>query len=179
MKTLISIFALICSVSFAGMVNLSTQSQTIPQKLGSVDNPNHATLIANGWREMPELPAVSNGFERSSVTWVEGDGTNAIPQYTDTLIADRLAAEAAADLKANGTRYHLQNEYLTLCDQLTGGTNHVKLGFADLEAIVKGLMASDPNTAVALSLQLLTLNAALVREGGLQWWDGCLWTPGL
>jgi hypothetical protein len=105
MKTLLAILVLIssASVSLAGMVNLSTQSQTIPAKLGNVDNPNRATLLANGWRDMPELPAVANGYERGGVTWIEGDGTNAKAVYTDTLIADRLAAEAAAEATRKAT----------------------------------------------------------------------------
>lgn len=109
------------------------------------------------------------------VSWP--DGCPQLPDGWDTqegLIAIE-AANATADLASNGTRYALQNQYLALCDQLTGGTNHVKLGFAELQAIIENLMASDPNTAVAFSLQLLTLNAALVREGGINWWDNCEW----
>ena len=121
------------------------------------------------------FPALPEGHTLTSARWVDDDGTNGKWVIETRPTAEITAEQYAADLAANGTRYALQNQYLALCDQLTGGTNHVKLGFSDLEAIVKGLMATDPNTAVALSLQLLTLNAALVREGGVQWWDNCEW----
>ena len=90
-----------------------------------------------------------------------------------------IQAEAqAADLATNGTRYALQNQYMALCGQLTGQAP-CKLGFAELQAIVEDMMATDPNTAMGLSVRLLTLNAALVREGGVQWWDNCVFTEGI
>ena len=69
----------------------------------------------------------------------------------------------------------LQNKYLSMCDQLTGSTNHIKLGFTQLEQIVEGIAATNASTSTMLSLRLLTLNAALVREGGVNWWDNCEW----
>lgn len=160
------------------LIEISTQSREVPTRLPGVDNPNETTLLANGrrWADDATIPALADGYTRSAIRWEDsGDGVNAVAVYQDRANAEITAEQYAADLAANGTRYALQNQYLALCDQLAGGTNHVKLGFADLEAIVKGLMATDPNTAVALSLQLLTLNAALVREGGVQWWDNCEW----
>jgi hypothetical protein len=41
------------------------------------------------------------------------------------------------------------------------------------------MQSTNPEMAMGLALQLLTLDAALKREGGLQWWDQCVWTEGL
>lgn len=146
-----------------------------PNPLDGIYNPPDALKYAAGYRIVPPLPEVPDGFTETSCVLGDGDGVTGAWIQTVRPTADIEAEAQAADLAANGTRYALQNQYLALCDQLTGGTNHVKLGFSDLEAIVKGLMATDPNTAVALSLQLLTLNAALVREGGVKWWDNVEW----
>jgi hypothetical protein len=61
-----------------------------------------------------------------------------------------------------------ENQYLGICQQL-GGVG--KLGFDELQAKITALMAQDKDTAVMLTLQLLTLDAAGKREGGLKWWD--------
>ena len=146
-----------------------------PNPLNGVYNPTDEMKYAAGYRIVPPLPEVPDGFTETSCVLGDGDGVTGAWIQTVRPTADITEEERQADLALNGVRYTLQNQYLTLCDQLTGGTNHVKLGFAELEAIVKGMMATDPNTAVALSLQLLTLNAALVREGGINWWDNCEW----
>lgn len=156
------------------MINIYTQSTIIPNRIGNVDNPNAETLAAHGWRVMPPEPPIDAGYTRISITAIEGDGINGQWQVVDRLKSEIEAEAAQADLAANGTRYSLQNEYMTMCGQLTGQAP-CKLGFAELQAIIEGMMATDPNTAVALSLKLLTLNAALVREGGLKWWDACEW----
>ena len=150
-----------------------------PNPLNGVYNPPDDMKSAEGYRIMPEPPMVQDGYTRLSIVAVEDDGVLGQWECVDRLTADIEAERKAADLATNGTLYALQNQYLTLCDQLTGQATHEKLGFAYLETIIKSIMATDPNTAVALSLQLLTLNAALVREGGLQWWDSCNWTEGL
>jgi len=102
---------------------------------------------------------------------VDGDE---IREATNEELAPYIAERDQADLAQNGTRYALQNQYMTICGQLTGQAP-CKLGFGELQAVIEELMVNDPNTAVALSLKLLTLNAALVREGGVQWWDRCEW----
>lgn len=120
-----------------------------------------------------KLPAVSDGMERT-ITAIDYEAGTAT--YVDTPITDRLAREHAADLAANGERYALQNKYLSMCDMLTGRTDHQKLGFAELQAAIEGMKATNPLGAMSLAVELLTLNAALVRAGGVQWWDNCEWT---
>ena len=137
-----------------------------------------AAKLADGYRFMPEPPIPQDGYTRVSMTPVEGDGTNGAWEVVDRPTADIQAEAQAADLAANGTRYALQNQYMALCGQLTGQAP-CKLGFAELQGIVEGMMATDPTTAMGLAVRLLTLDAALKREGGLQWWDNCEWTPGL
>ena len=175
MKTfIITIFA--ASLAFGGMIHLPDQATVIPARIGNIDNPNRDTLLANGWRDMAALPPTNSLYERGPVTWIEGDGTNAAPVYTDTLIADRLAAEAAQAVTNEINRQLdkplqlkiYENQYLGICQQL-GGVG--KLGFDELQARIAALLAQDKDTAVMLTLQLLTLDAAGKREGGLKWWD--------
>jgi hypothetical protein len=69
----------------------------------------------------------------------------------------------------------VENRFLGMCDELTGGTNHVKLGFAELQGIIE--LIPDTNAVVMVTLQLLSIDAQAKREGGLLWWDGCAWHP--
>jgi len=69
----------------------------------------------------------------------------------------------------------VDNKFLSMCDILTGGTNHAKLGFAELGVIIEGM--TNQNEMVMVTLQLLTIDAQAKREGGLLWWDDCAWHP--
>jgi hypothetical protein len=114
---------------------------------------------------------------RVSIRLVEGDGRTGAWQVVDRLASEIEAEAAAAQAQAETDRQAAKSDalkqtetaYLTVCQQLTG--SRAKLGFAELEAIIGQLMATDKETAVALTLKLLTLDAAGKREGGLQWWD--------
>ena len=145
-----------------------------PNPLLGIYNPPDELKYSEGYRVMPEQPAVPDGYSRLSIVPADLDGINGQWIVDDKPTSLLVEQATEADLIANGTRYALQNQYMTLCGQLTG-QNPVKLGFAELQGIIEGMMATDPNTAVALSLKLLTLDAALKREGGLQWWDNCEW----
>jgi hypothetical protein len=159
------------------MRHLDTQSTEIPAQIGNVVSPNEETLIGLGWRYEPAIPPVAEGYVRQSIRLVEGDGVTGAWEVVDRLQSELDAEEAAAQAQAETDRQaaksdalkHAESDYLTICQQLTG--SRAKLGFAELEAIVSGLMATDPNTAVALTLRLLTIDAAGKREGGLRWWD--------
>jgi hypothetical protein len=143
-----------------------------------------------------ELGRVFNGVQLVNVTYHQFDENDfqgrileePIPQtpaLIDGVVVDagdeiRQALEAeqkAQELAINGERWAYENEYLTMCDQLTGGTSKTKLGFAELQTIITAMQATDPQTAMVLALKLLTLNAALVRTGGVMWWDDCKWHP--
>lgn len=144
-----------------------------PNPLDGIYNPPDALKFGCGYRIDPGQPALAEGMTRVSAKFVDDDGERGKWIVTDRPTTEIEAEATAADLAANGTRYALQNQYLTLCDQLTGGTAHVKLGFAELQAIIAEM--PDKQTAMVVALQLLTLDAALKREGGLQWWDNCEW----
>ena len=145
-----------------------------PNPLDGIYNPPDALKFGCGYRIDPGQPELAEGMTRLAAVFVDDDGERGKWEVTDRPTAEIEAEAQAADLAANGTRYALQNQYMALCGQLTGQAP-CKLGFAELQAIVEGMMATDPTTAMGLSVRLLTLNAALVREGGVQWWDNCEW----
>lgn len=88
--------ALTATLAMAGYQNIITGAKGLPERLGNTEHPTFEQCIPAGWRIEPTLPPVADGYERLAVTYIEGDGTNAVAVYQDTLIADRLAAEAAA-----------------------------------------------------------------------------------
>jgi hypothetical protein len=67
----------------------------------------------------------------------------------------------------------VENKFLYMCDQLTGSTSHAKLGFDELQAILDQI--TDPNVKVMAALNLLAIDSEAKREGGLKWWDDCVW----
>lgn len=93
-------------------------------------------------------------------------------------IKARIAQDVdRADANATITnRWAYENSYLSMCDQISGQTNHVKLSFLDLTTALNALQATNPMLAISTSLQLLTLDAALKRFD-IKWWDTCTWHP--
>jgi hypothetical protein len=67
----------------------------------------------------------------------------------------------------------VENKFLLLCDQLTGGQDKTKLGFDTLQMATEQIQ--DVSTKIMVSLQLLAIDAEAKREGGLLWWDDCNW----
>lgn len=82
------------------MVNINTQSQNAPTRIGDTYPAPVEMLRENGWRDMPALPEIASGYERSAISYVEGDGVTATAVYSDTWIQTRLDAEAAAQAAA-------------------------------------------------------------------------------
>ena len=170
-------------------ININTQETTLPSRVDSTFNvtwENSSDLLKSiGWRIRPDLPAIAEGYERLSVIYVDGYEDTATAVYTDTLIQDRLDREAAERAAAEIQRQldkplelkHVENDFLSVCEQLTG--SKAKLGFADLETIIANLMVTDPTTATMLTLKLLTINSAGVRTGGIMWWDDVIWHDSL
>ena len=80
------------------MVCLNTQAIVVYDFTPSPWNQiNIVTLQAQGWRDLPPTPPpVADGFQRSAITYIEGDGITAQAHYTDMIIADIQAAEEAA-----------------------------------------------------------------------------------
>jgi len=69
-----------------------------------------------------------------------------------------------------------ENAFLSMCDQISGGTSHIKLGFAALEQLILQLPSEQQ---ILVSVRLLAIDAELKREGGNLWWDDCAWHPEL
>jgi len=113
-------------------------------------------------------------------TYIETWGySNAIPTLAQCPSALDAAIWAEADRQARKplALRSLENNFLQLCDALTSGHSHARLGFDELEIVVVQIL--DVNRRVQLSLQLLALDARGKREGGLTWWDDCVWHPEL
>jgi len=84
------------------------------------------------------------------------------------------AAEAARQAAKPAALKNAENNFLSLCDLLTAATNHTKLGFGELNTIISTLPMEQQLTA---GVKLLAVDAEAKREGGLQWWDDCVWHP--
>lgn len=162
-------------------ININNQSTKVPKNLGGTFNvtPQNSwdALHALGWRwaEFPPEPAA--GYERlTGVTYIQdpNDTDKAIPQYTDTLIQDRLDQEAAEDLVANAEQYTYQNVFLLICDALSGNTDHSKLSLDQLTGLLLPLRTSDPADYGVKRDALSLVNSKLIRFNTL-WWDSCEW----
>jgi hypothetical protein len=79
--------------------NIVTQGSVETLSMHGVANPTLDMLLPQGWRIQVDPPAPAAGYERlSGIVWIQdpAEPTHAVAQYTDTLIADRLAQEAIA-----------------------------------------------------------------------------------
>ena len=92
-------------------------------------------------------------------------------------------AKAAADEASRKARQEskpivlktVENNFLLICDAVTGTTTHTKLGFAELQQI--GSLITDPVAKTELTLNLLSIDAQAKTEGGMEWWNDCEWHP--
>ncbi len=168
MKTLIALFSLIAASLNAGVIFYSPDGQI--QRVCKTD----AELSQYG---QPEGTAVIEFAETSTnlIRLIDADW-NGLSVSNGVLLSHGIVvpyitkaqAEAIRQLEKPLQLKIYENQYLGICQQL-GGTG--KLGFDELQAKITALMAQDKDTAVMLTLQLLTLDAAGKREGGLKWWD--------
>jgi hypothetical protein len=88
--------------------------------------------------------------------------------------SDNLAAhqKAVAD---KPERFVLENQYILLCDYLSGGTNHAVLGMANLQQYLIDISTTEPQKEIVLFQYLVALQVELQRVGGMLWWDSCKW----
>lgn len=97
----------------------------------------------------------------------------------DAQDADEAARQAAKSIELKTA----ENNFLNICDGLSGGTNHVRLGFAELEVYINAIQQWDARTDT--TVKLLAVNSELQRtseveqnvSSGLLWWDDCVWHP--
>ncbi len=167
-------------------INLATQRRTIPNEIEGTFNPaaNPSLMYAHGWRLASEPDAPAEGYERlGAVTYIQdpNDAERAVAVYTDTLVQDRLDAEAAvqtaaqaAAFAANTERFTYQNAYLMLCDQLRGNQSHERMGFPQIATALAILKGTDAAAYETLRDGFSFLNQALLRIDN-RWWDECVW----
>jgi hypothetical protein len=89
-------------------VNINTQALTekLPSWIAATQtsNPTLDMCAKDGWRKCADVPKVKEGYERlAPVKWKQSatEPMLADPVVTDTLIADRIAAEAKAKADAD------------------------------------------------------------------------------
>lgn len=77
------------------MINTNTQSTDLPASIDGTYPPTPDQLRAAGWRDMPPVPPIADGYTRLSIRAVEGDGING--QWE---VVDRLTSEIEAESRA-------------------------------------------------------------------------------
>lgn len=160
-------------------VNLATGVIGIPARIDNITNPQFAPefLLSKGYRQADPPAAPAPGYERlAAVSWVQDPQApaRAVPEYHDTLIADREAREYAQDLTNNFSRYVYQNTFLLMCDSLKGQDTHEKLTMDELTMLALVLRKTDKTKYENTRDGLTTINAALIRYD-VGWWDNCSW----
>ena len=117
----------------------------------------------------------------SDCRWIP---TDLLPRKATQAELDEVAtAIAQAQILAETTRQEaksdslkaVENNFLALCDSLTGTTAHTKLSFAEINAI--GTSMPDQTQMVGIAIQLLSIDAEAKTIGGLSWWYDCAWHP--
>lgn len=87
--------------------------------------------------------------------------------------AEELASE---DVTANLGIYAYQNAFLMLCDNVRGDSSHVKLPFETLPGLLKAIRkGGDKSRFEDLRDSFNTINQALIKKAGVNWWDSCVW----
>lgn len=98
--------------------------------------------------------------------------------WVEMTAEEKAAVDAAEEVARQAAKptvlKNAENNFLSLCDLLTASTNHAKLGFAEINALIELLPQEQQ---VIIGLKLLAVDAEAKREGGLKWWDDCSWHP--
>ena len=106
-----------------------------------------------------------NGTALEAMTQAERDARDAYD------VAQAEAAELARQAAKNDTLKGIENEFISLCQQLGFAG---KAGFDELEAVL--LEMADRDQARDISLKLLSIDAAGKRYDA-RWFDDCVWHP--
>lgn len=173
-------------------VNINNQSKSVPKKIGSSFNvtPENSweLLHSLGWRRSTTPIEPLEGYERlDPVIYIQdtNDVDRAVATYTDTLIQDRLDAQAAelaqriaeqqtADLANNAELYTYQNAFLLVCDTLRGDATHTKMSFEDITVALLTIKATNKDQYETLRDALNLINSKLILKN-ISWWDTCVW----
>jgi len=168
--------------------NLTSQTEVaaLPHVLGATINPNWDQLKAAGYRQLTSEDSPSAGCRVTVWRYDDVDGETARKvKVTEVNIAEEAAAAEAARIAAEAARQAgksleqktAENSFLSMCDTLTGTTNHVKVGFNELNSMVQSI--TNQTQVITVALQLLAINSECQRTGGLAWWNDVSWHPEL
>jgi hypothetical protein len=94
MKTLALIIALTATLAMAGYQNIHTGAKGLPERLGNTERPTFEQCLPIGVRIEPAEPEIAEGYTRTSIRLVEGDGRTGAWEVVDRLTSE-LDAEAA------------------------------------------------------------------------------------
>lgn len=97
-----------------------------------------------------------------------GVTASVLAEHEADLEAERQAAKPAARKLYENQFFDLIDTLLILVDDVQEPTP--KLGFPELQALIGQVHGADPGAAIDLTLNLLTIDAALKRYD-LLWWD--------
>ena len=165
--------------------NLNTQAEYdgLPVVLGPTVSPTTAQLEAAGYRVLYSEEQPQEGYRAAAWRYEDIDGHMArkviVPPQIN--IAEEQAAEEAARIEAERQRQlnkplalrQAENRFMLMCKWISGAPAPVKLGFDELDTIIKAI--PDQLTAAAAAIELLAIDSQGKREGGLTWWDDCVW----
>jgi len=68
-----------------------------------------------------------------------------------------------------------ENKFMDVCESIIG--QKVKLGFDEIQEIIEPMQTNNPEMFMGLSIKLLAIDSELKREGGVKWWDDCIYHP--
>ena len=107
----------------------------------------------------------------------------ALPASSKKIVNGRLVAKTPAereadDLALNGGVYTYKNAFLLLCDQASGGHTQTKLSFEQITPLLRTMKkggAVQKEKFQDLRDAFNTVNQALIKKDGINWWDNCNW----
>lgn len=161
-------------------VNIRTQQGPIgqsqlPTQDGTTFNISWGMQMNLGWRKIENITPVPEGYILLSRTFAqsETDAEFAVDSITTISVEESEAQRQAAKSVNLKTA---ENNFYVLCQTL-GFPASAKPGFDELNVVLEQMQITMPQEAVVLSVKLLAVDAAAKREGGLRWWDDCIWHP--
>lgn len=131
------------------------------------DIPNGAPLLDG------ELARSREPFDTAGKKWLDGalvDMTDVEQMVYQVYVeAQEKVAEAASQSAKSAKLKAAENKFFDLCFVIFG--DHTRRGFDELNAAIEVMTTTEQNTATALAIRLLAVDAECKREGGNQWWD--------
>ena len=152
-----------------------------PHDLPGCANATDADLIAAGvYPILASMDTTPEGGQLTGWTYEIDSGGQSVTRTATFLTAAEVAqaqadAETAMQFAKSPELKTVENTFLSMCDQLTGNTTHMKQDFATLENILFTMEQTNAVQALTISNELLMINEQGQKYGGLQWYDTCTW----